>query len=230
MPLGRQLPLDFGHAPGLSRDDLVVSAANRAAVEMLERWPDWPSPVVILAGPAGSGKTHLASVWRDMAGALDVAGYAAGEQRFGAGQGLLVDDADSPPLDETGLFHLINAVRENGGSLLMTARRFPAAWRVHLPDLVSRLKAATLVELGEPDDALLGGVLTKLFADRQVDVDPAVVQFLVRRMERSLATASIIVEKLDRAALERKVPISRGLAAEMLTAMDVGQASLDFGG
>lgn len=230
MPLGRQLPLDFGHAPALSRDDLVVSAANRAAVEMLERWPEWPSPVVILAGPAGSGKSHLAAVWGDMTGAFDAAGYATGGAQFGAGQGLLVDDADISPIDETGLFHLINAVRENGASLLMTARRFPAAWRVSLPDLVSRLKAATLVELGEPDDALLGGVLTKLFADRQVEVDPAVIQYLVRRMERSLGTANAIVDRLDRAALERKVPITRGLAAETLTAMDVGQASLDFDG
>lgn len=224
----RQIPLDFGHAPGLSRDHFVVSAANRAAVDTLELWPEWPSPVVILAGPAGSGKTHLASVWRDLADArrLDAAGVGAAHDAL-AGP-VLLDDADRAPLDEAGLFHLINAVRQQGRTLLMTARRFPAAWGVTLPDLASRLKAATLVEIGEPDDALLGGVIAKLFADRQVEVDPTVVQYLVRRMERSLSTASAVVARLDRVALERKTAITRALAAEMLTAMDEGQGALDL--
>lgn len=223
----RQLPLDFGHTPGQSRDDLVVTAANRVAVEALERWPDWSAPVVILAGPAGSGKTHIASIWRETASASahDVRHLSNLEATSGP---VLIDDADGATIDETGLFHLINAVRQQGTSLLLTARRFPAAWGITLPDLASRLKAATLIELGEPDDALLGGVITKLFADRQVEVDPAVVQFLVRRMERSLSTASTIVTRLDQAAMERKTPITRALASELLTVMDEGQRALDL--
>lgn len=230
MPVDRQLPLDFGHTPGLSRDDLVVSAANRAAVEALERWPRWPSPIVILAGPAGSGKTHLATIWRVQTEGRTVAAASIAQEAGNAGKAIAIDDIDAGPVDEAALFHLINAVRENDASLLMTARRFPAAWGVRLADLASRLKAATVVEIGEPDDTLLGGVLTKLFADRQVEVDPAVVQFLVRRMERSLSTASAIVDRLDRVAMERKSPITRALAGELITAMDVGQGSFDLGG
>ncbi|RWF24498.1 MAG: hypothetical protein EOS64_07630, partial [Mesorhizobium sp.] len=127
-----------------------------------------------------------------------------------------------------GLFHLINAVRGAGSTLLLTARRFPAAWRVTLPDLISRLKAAATVEIHEPDDMLLAGVITKLFADRQVEVEPHVVQYLVRRIERSLATAMRVVERLDRAALERKTPITRALAAETVSAMDEGQGEFDI--
>lgn len=224
----RQIPLEFAHTPGLTRDDLVVSSVNRAAVEILERWPRWPSSVVIVAGPAGSGKTHLASIWREAAIATELGiGDLAGADKIDGP--VLIDNADHASIDEVGLFHLINAVKQRGTSLLLTARRFPAAWGISVPDLASRLKAATLVELGEPDDALLGGVITKLFADRQVEVDPAVVQFLIRRMERSLATANLLVTRLDRVALERKVAITRGLAAELLTAMDEGQASFDLG-
>lgn len=222
----RQLPLEFGHRPGHTRDDLVVTAANRSAVEALELWPAWTSPVVILAGPAGSGKTHIASIWREVANASVVDGRSLAD--LASNGPVFIDDADRVPIDETGLFHLINAVREQGSSLLLTARRFPAAWGVKLPDLASRLKAATLVELGEPDDALLGGVITKLFADRQVEVEPSVVQFLVRRMERSLSTANDIVARLDRVAMERKTPITRSLAADLLTAMDEGQKTLDL--
>jgi chromosomal replication initiation ATPase DnaA len=212
----RQLPLDLGHVAGLSRDDLVISAANRDAVALVERWPDWQSPVVVLAGPPGSGKSHLAAIWRELAGAAAVPAVRIEvAQPDGAIGALLIEDADSPELDETGLFHLINSVRAGGGYLLLTARSFPSAWRVTLPDLASRLKAATVVEIHEPDDLLLTGVITKLFADRQVEVEPNVVQFLVRRIERSLSAAIDVVERLDAVALERKSRITRALAGEV---------------
>jgi chromosomal replication initiation ATPase DnaA len=139
---------------------------------------------------------------------------------------VLVDPADSGPLGEQGLFHLINAVRSGGTQLLLTARRFAPAWGVRLPDLASRRKAAATVEIHEPDDELLAAVVTKLFADRQVEVEPHVVQFLVRRMERSLSTAIAVVDRLDRAALESKTRITRTLAAQTMNAMDEGQGEL----
>jgi chromosomal replication initiation ATPase DnaA len=225
----RQLPLDLGHGTAYSRDDLVVSRANAEAVALVDRWPDWPAPVVVLAGPSGAGKTHLAAIWREAADALAIPASAIGTAAAGiGGHPVLVDDVDSAPIDEQGLFHLINAVRGAGSHLLLTARSFPSAWRITLPDLASRLKAAATVEIHEPDDLLLAGVLTKLFADRQVEVEPHVVQYLVRRIERSLATAMRVVERLDRAALEQKTRITRALAAEVVSAMDEGQGELDL--
>ena len=140
---------------------------------------------------------------------------------------VVIDDADVQ-LDENGLFHLINAARAAGTHVLLTSRLFPSAWGVRLPDLASRLKAAATVEILEPDDLLLAGVITKLFADRQVEVEPHVVQFLVRRIERSLSTAIGVVERLDRTALEKQTRITRALAAETISAMDAGQAELDL--
>lgn len=225
----RQLPLDLGHGIGHSRDDLIVSRANAEAVALVDGWPDWPAPVVVLAGPSGAGKTHLAAIWREAAGAMSIrASSIGGVAAHLSARPALIDDIDSAPIDEQGLFHLINAVRGAGSHLLLTARRFPAAWGVTLPDLASRLKAAATVEIHEPDDLLLAAVLTKLFADRQVEVEPHVVHYLVRRIERSLATAMRVVERLDRSALEQQTRITRTLAADVVGAMDEGQGELEF--
>lgn len=221
----RQLPLDLAHAQASSRDDLVIGPSNMQAVALVDRWPDWPAPVAVLAGPAGSGKSHLAAIWREVSGATKLLpGELGPEAVAAAGQGpVLIDDIDSAPIDETGLFHLVNAVRQNNTFLLMTSRRFPLGWGVALPDLVSRLKAAATVEIDEPDDELLIAVTMKLFSDRQIEVEPHVVQFLVRRIERSLLSAIEAVARLDRAALERQSRITRALAAEIVSAMEEGR-------
>ncbi|HEY4191163.1 MAG TPA: DnaA regulatory inactivator HdaA [Mesorhizobium sp.] len=225
----RQLPLDLGHGIGYSRDDLIVSSANEQAGALVDGWPDWPSPVVVLAGPTGSGKTHLASIWRERADALQLTAQNLGDAlRDIGGRAVLIDDIDAGRIDEPALFHLINSVRGAGSHLLLTARRFPSAWQIDLPDLVSRLKAAATVEIHEPDDMLLAGVITKLFADRQIEVEPHVVQYLSRRIERSLATAMRVVERLDRMALEQKTRITRTLAAEAVNSMDEGQGEFDI--
>ena len=226
----RQLPLDLGHGTGYSRDDLVVSGTNAAG-----GGAGRPLAGLALAG----GRAGRSGRLRQNASGLDLARARRRGERSTPGASAtastdlgarpaLIDDVDAGPVDEEGLFHLINAVRGAGSQLLLTARRFPAAWGVALPDLASRLKAAATVEIHEPDDLLLAGVITKLFADRQVEVEPHVVQYLVRRIERSLATAMRVVDRLDRTALERKTPITRALAAETVSAMDEGQGEFEI--
>lgn len=222
----QQLPLDLGHRAGQSRDDLIVTAANAEAVAYIERWPRWPAPVTILAGPAGAGKSHLAEIWRGNADASALSPRLLSKDAPASGAPVLIDMVDDGELDQNGLFHVINQVRESAASLLLVSRSFPGAWGVTLPDLASRLRAATLVEIHEPDDALLQGVIAKLFSDRQLDVDGHVIQFIARRIDRSLFAAGDVVARLDAAALERKTRITRALAAQVVTAFDAGQGEL----
>jgi chromosomal replication initiation ATPase DnaA len=226
-----QMLLDIGLSGSMSRDDLIVTRANRAAVMLVERWPDWPGPFVIVAGPPGSGKTHLATIWREEAGAhacdpshLIPADLDAAQ----AGQPILIDGVEPGAFDETTLFHIMNAVRSGGGSLLMTSAHWPGAWQVRTPDLRSRIQAATTVEIDEPDDELLIGVMTKLFADRQIAVEASVIRYIASRIERSLASARMIVERLDKASLARKAKITRAFAAAFVREYDDNQGEFGF--
>lgn len=215
--LPQQLPLAFGHDPAVSRDDLLISDPLSAAVSIVDSWPVWPSPVVILMGPVGSGKSHLATIWQQKSSAVSVHPTAGSDAATHAAQGpVLFEDVDRLGFDDTALFHVINSVREHGQTLLMTTRQWPMSWPVELPDLRSRLKAATMVEIGEPDDALLAQVLVKLFSDRQLAVDDKIISFIVARMERSLDAAQTLVEDIDHLALARGAKITRALASEVL--------------
>lgn len=224
-----QLPLDLPHDAATGREDFLVDASNRAALDMIDRWPDWPSPIVILAGPTGVGKSHLAAIWRERTDAAVVSGPDLGRvDPLGlvAAGAVVIEDADVPPRDDTALFHLLNAAQEDGCSLLITCRSWPNAWGVRLPDLLSRLRAATPVEIGEPDDELLRRVLVKLFADRQISIDRTVVDYLAVRMERSLAAAAALVDALDREALSKGRAVTRPIAAEVLQRGQIGHTSL----
>jgi chromosomal replication initiation ATPase DnaA len=219
------MPLELVHAAGYSRDDLIVTQANHAALALVDSWPQWPASLMVLAGPPGSGKSHLAAIWAEKAGAVAMHGDAIDAAAEGH---VLIDGLGEAGIDETALFHLINALRERGASMLITSRRWPSEWKVKLPDLISRIKSAPTVEISEPDDALLSGVITKLFADRQLVIEPQLVAYLVSRIERSLATAQNVVERLDKAALEAKSRITRQMASTVLTELDMGQKSFDL--
>lgn len=214
-----QLPLELPFRSARGMDDFLVSSSNREAVSLIDRWPDWPSWAALLHGPEGSGKSHLAEVWQQRSGArrfaardLDDAGVAALE----ATGTLLVEDIDQGRADDRVLFHLLNVARERRGSILLTARLAPGEIDVALPDLRSRLRALPAIGIAAPDDALLGAVLVKLFADRQLQVDPQVVGYVLPRIERSMAALVGLVDSLDRAALARRRRVTRQLVFEVL--------------
>ncbi|MFO1142818.1 MAG: chromosomal replication initiator DnaA [Amaricoccus sp.] len=234
MSTPRQLALDLGARPALGRSDFLVAPANRLALAQVDGWPDWPARRLALSGPAGSGKTHLVHVWAGRTGARVIAGDALPGLDLGAIEGdaaVAVEDADRiKPGDrhaaEEALFHLCNRLAA-GGSLLVSGREPPARWAIALPDLASRLGATAVARLDPPDDALLGAVLVKLFADRQLNVAPDLIRLLLGRMERSFAAAEAMVAALDQAGLARHRPITARLAGELLRGSGADQPDRD---
>jgi chromosomal replication initiation ATPase DnaA len=210
--VARQLILDLPHRAALGRDDFLVSEANAEAAALIDAWPRWPSPAVVLIGPPGSGKTHLAEVWRLKSGARSFGGDLPAEN---APFAFVIEDMPGV-IKDTALFHLLNLAREQNGYLLITSRTAPTAWNLVLPDLASRLSAATSVQIGAPDDTLLRAVLVKHFADRQLAIDETLVGYLLARMPRSLDAARAIVAEIDRKSLEDRARITRALLAGIL--------------
>jgi chromosomal replication initiation ATPase DnaA len=215
----RQLPLDLRHEPSFAREDFLSGPANAEALRAIEAWPDWPGRMLLLIGPAGSGKSHLGAIWARRAGAAIVEAAALIDARpadLARSKAILIENADRLGAAEANLFHLINLARESEAGVLLTARSAPDDWGLQKPDLHSRLRLAPVVALGEPDEQLARAVLFKLFSDRQLAVEPAVIAYIALRIERSLGAARAIVEALDREALARGRAVTRAMAALVL--------------
>ena len=219
----RQLPLDLPIETRLEVEDFVISSSNEVAYQFMEKWPDWPDRVLLLTGPEASGKSHLAAVWAAKSRAwIEKASDIKLDRvpHLVSSGALVIEDCDRSVLDEHALFHLINAARERGTYLLLTARTGPNEWGLQTKDLLSRLRLAQEVKIDGPDDALLNAVLFKLFIDRQLVIDTTIITFIQSRIERSIAAARDFVERLDREGLARGKPITRALAAQLLKVSD----------
>lgn len=220
-----QMTMLWQFETAMGREDFIRAPSNAFAVELIEQWPNWPSLWVLLIGPAGAGKSHLARIWQEMSGAqlvtLERLRKIDPTKLVKKGP-IILEDADRGGRDDVALFHLLNAAKEIGTQVLITARAHPDSWGVDLPDLASRLRLTTPVEISEPDDALLRAVLVKLFADHQLEPDSSVVEYIVLRMERSIEAAIRIVNLIDREALRHHKPVTRPFVSHSLKGVEEG--------
>jgi chromosomal replication initiation ATPase DnaA len=215
----RQLVLALDHTVSFAREDFLSGPSNAAALALVDSWPDWSGRVIVLVGPEGCGKSHLAAIWAGEAGARFLSARALADADLPsalATGALVVEDVAAGNYDERALFHLLNLAREEQAYVLLTARTPPAGWPVAIRDLASRLKSLPVVALSAPDDALLRALLVKLFADRQVAVDENLIGYVVARIERSFAGARSVVARLDQEAMRLQRPLTRSLAGELL--------------
>ncbi|HWE99148.1 MAG TPA: chromosomal replication initiator DnaA [Caulobacteraceae bacterium] len=196
------------------RRNFIVSQTNAAALAALDAWPRWPGAKLALIGPSGSGKTHLARAWADETGARTVRAEDLGKAPLSTRGPLMIDNADRAA-DEARLVALLDEAQP-GAPLLLTARTPPRAWKTTLPDLRSRLAALMVAELQSPDDVVLAALIEQLFRERHIAPGRGVVDFLLRRIERSAAAAREVVARMDeRASLEQR-SVTRELAREIL--------------
>jgi chromosomal replication initiation ATPase DnaA len=209
--MAQQLRLSLRQEPRHTREAFIQGASNAQALAALDSWPRWPGGCLVLVGPEGVGKTHLARAWAEKTGAVVLARETPEFAALEVGPALLEDVDQGMP--EEGLFHLINLAARTGAGLLMTARARPAAWPTALPDLRSRVNALFVAEIEPPDDVVLEGVLRSFFRERNIRPPQEVYPYLLRRIPRSIPEAREVVRRMDEAA---DGPISRLLARSIL--------------
>jgi chromosomal replication initiation ATPase DnaA len=225
MPMrnAKQIPLDLAGRPALGREDFLIGPSNADAVAWIDRWPNWPAPLLIISGPAASGKSHLAAVWREKTEAAivepEALRFETAEEIAARGNTIVIDGLDlliGMREAETTLFHLYNIFKEERRHFLVTTRLNISATDFVVADLASRMRAAPLATIRSPDDMLLGSVLIKLFSDRQLNVGNDVVKYILPRMERSFGAARELVARIDTLALAQKRAVSIPLARDAL--------------
>ena len=224
--LVQQIPLDLSMRAAMGREDFLIGRSNAEAVGWIDRWPSWPAPILVISGPAASGKTHLAAVWGKLSEAVFVSPEAlveqSAEQIAEQGETIVIDGIDLWIGDrdaETTLFHLYNIFREEQRTFLVTSRMNPTNSDFVIADLASRFRAAPHAEIRAPDDMLLGSVLIKLFTDRQLKVGNEVISYILPRMERSFVAAHDIVENTDKMAYAKKSKITIPLVRQVLAGL-----------
>ncbi len=212
-----QLSFDWPTGVALGPDDFFVSQANAQAYAMINAPETWPDRKLVLMGQSGAGKSHLARIFAEQSGGVIVPAATITPDFKTEATSVIVEDMTTlPKTAEEAMFHLHNYLRNTGGTLLMTADAAPSRWPISLPDLASRMQASNVTQIDSPDDALLSALIMKLFADRQIMPKPALVTYLVPRIERSFAAAAEIVARLDRAALAQGRKINTKLARALL--------------
>lgn len=220
-----QLSFDLPVRTALGRDNFFVAPSNAAAVASVEDTENWPSRKLVLSGPPGSGKTHLAHVWAEKNNAqmVSAADLERGQVPDLANSALVVEDVPivraSPDTQEI-LFHLHNLCLANGHSILLTGRGMPRHWDLTLPDLQSRMEGTQAAVLAPPDDLLLSVLLAKLFADRQITPKSNVIPYLIKRIDRSFSSAQDIVDLLDQASLQYSRSLTRDFVSQVLGAQN----------
>jgi chromosomal replication initiation ATPase DnaA len=219
--MSEQLSFDLPVVPALGRDDFMIAPSNAVAVAMMETTPNWPQGKMVLCGPEGSGKTHLAHVWAGAHQGQIVAAADIADADIQTLSQTPVAVEDLPEIAQnaaaqTALFHLHNLMQDTGQPLLMTGTGAPNHWGMGLPDLQSRIDASGVATLEAPDDTLLGAVIAKHFSDRQLMPRPDVIPYLILRIDRSFAAARDVVAAMDSQSLARHQPLTRALAAQVL--------------
>lgn len=219
--MAEQLAFPLPQLEAKGREAFFVSPANAIAVAQIEAWCDWPNRKLLLNGPEGSGKSHLAGIWAELSGANIVKASKIVDTDLTrlSETNLVVEDAEELSGSheyQTTLFHLHNLLQAAGHALLITARTPPTQWGLTLPDLLSRLEATSVATLAALDDPLLSALLVKLFSDRQIAPSPRLIDYCVKRMNRSFVAAQALVAELDARSLSSGKPIGLHLAAEIL--------------
>ena len=216
----KQLFFNIEEQPSFDVEDFIVSSSNQSAYDYVQKWPEWASNIVFLVGGSGVGKTHLANIWLKMCDGIKLEKDNIDKEYITINQNILIEDFDTIKYDLTSLFHLTNAIKEKNGYILVTSRKKPAGIDISLPDLASRLRAATPISIDEPDDFLLEAIMIKLFSDKKIIIESRVTNYIIQRVNRSVSEIIALIDNINHKSMEEKRGVTIPLVNQVFKEMD----------
>ncbi len=217
----KQEILKFHYKKNFLYKDLYKNSCNEIAINLIESWPKWSvdNRIICIYGPSGSGKSHIANIWKEKVNAIIYEGinHLTLDHIYSISNPLIFENLNSNHnWPEELLFEFFNEIKSSKNFLLITCNDNPLKFSWKLKDLISRISSFTNIEIKLPNDELIKKILVKQFSDRQLSLDKQFIDYISQRIERSYLAINNVVDIIDQLTLKYKKPVNYNLIKEAL--------------
>ena len=213
-----QLILNFDYDQNFKDQDFYVSKSNEFAFKLLNSWPKWEKNFVNLIGEKFSGKTHLINIFLEKFKGIKIEADEINNEflkKVKVFENIIIENFNDK-IDENLLFTLLNIVDQDNKYLILTSKTPIVDYSFNLSDLNSRSKNFLLCNIEKPRDDLMFALILKNLSDRQISMDKKLVDFIIKRIDRSYGKIFDFIYKIDKISLKRKKPIDFKIIKEAL--------------
>ena len=213
-----QMLLNFDQRQNFNYNDFYVSKSNYFAFKLIEKWPSWEKNILNIFGEKFSGKTHLVEIFESKYKAIRIQEKDLNNNIFKSlklHENVILDNFENKS-DEKILYSLFNLVDQDNKYLIITSKKPLIEMQFLLKDLGSRVKNCLMAEISKPDDELIFALILKNFSDRQISLDKKLIDYIVKRIDRSYSKIKEFIYKVDEMSLKQKKPINLKTIKELL--------------
>ncbi len=213
-----QILFDFKFNKNYSDQDYYLSPSNQDAYNLINCWPRWIKKTINLYGEKFSGKSHLASIFEKKTKCMKILSEEFSDEtikNFKTKQALIIEDLDEN-FSENLLYTILNIIEQENKYLLITSLEPLNKFNFKLPDLISRIRNCLIIGIKNPDDNLIFALLIKYLSDRQINIDKKLIEYIIKRIDRSYEKIFLFIHKIDELSLKKSIPINLATIKEAL--------------
>ena len=213
-----QLLLGFNYEQNFKEDDFYVGKSNFYPFELINNWPKWEKNFLNISGEKFSGKTHLTNIFLKKFDGIRIESNLLNDENLRSikpYQNVVLEDLNLI-VNEKLIYSLFNIIDQDNKFLIITSLEPVAEINFRLEDLKSRTKNCLLAKIDNPDDELMFGLILKNLSDRQITLDKKLIDFIIKRVERSYGKIFEFIYKIDKISLKKKKSIDFKIINEAL--------------
>ncbi len=213
-----QLIIEFDYEQNFKDDDFYVSKSNRHIFSLLNKWPKWEKNFINIIGESFSGKTHLANIFLKKFNGIKLNSKSLNNKdlkKIKIYENIVLEDLDED-IDENLFYTLINIIDQDNKFLIVTSKLPIVNINFSLDDLKSRSKNFLLLSIEKPDDELMFALILKNLSDRQISLDKKLINYIIKRIDRSYSKIFDFIYKIDQISLKKNKSIDLKIIKEAL--------------